>query len=139
MSKYLAALILVLAQPAQAWDFSPTPICTLTDAGSHTDVKLTYDGQLYALALINADGWPSQPVFSIRFAPLGPYISTSNHKVEGNTLKVSDTGFGNVLTGLQINQTARIILGDMVREIDLTGARAPVDAFKRCKPSVPMS
>jgi hypothetical protein len=139
MTKYFAALMLCLAHPAQAWEFTPTPVCTLTDASSPTDLKSTYDGELYTLVLSNAEGWPNNPIFSIRFAPLGPYISTSKHQIEGSTLTVSDTGFGNVLNGLQINQTAQITLGDMVRDIDLKSARAPVGAFKRCEPGVPMS
>jgi hypothetical protein len=56
MTKYFAALMLCLAHPAQAWEFTPTPVCTLTDASSPTDLKLTYDGELYTLVLSNAEG-----------------------------------------------------------------------------------
>jgi hypothetical protein len=124
---------------AHAWEFSTEPICTVTDAGSQTALKLTYDGTIYTLHLTHSDGWASADIFAIRFAPNGPFIQTTRHQINGTTLSVADTGFGNVLTGLQINQTAQAMLGETIRDITLEGAFKPVEKFKSCKPHVALS
>ena len=128
-----------LNSAAQAWEFSPTPICTVTDEGSDTALKLTYDGALYALHLTHPEGWGDADIFAMRFLPSGPFIQTTRHQITGNTLSVVDSGFGNVLTGLQINQIAQVILGDIKRNITLNGAEAVVEEFRRCKPDAALS
>lgn len=134
----LALLLAALATPGAAWEFSPSPICTLRSTSGDTETEVTYDGALYRIRLTHADGWPDSPIFSIRFAPTGPFISTDRHIVDGSTLEVSDTGFGNVLNGLQFNQSASALLDGLSREIDLTGAADPVAEFRDCKP-LPLS
>ena len=124
------AALLVLSSPAAAWEFSPTPICTLESAQG---AKVTYDGALYTIALTRDEGWPVPPIFSIRFDPFGPLISTPRHVISGDTLTVSDTGFGNVLSGLARNETATAILGDVSVRFDLTGAAEPTRAFRACE------
>lgn len=120
--------------PAFAWDFSPAPICTL----SHTEtaqVEVTYDDRLpeYAIHITRPDGWVDAPVFSLRFeGPRGGIISTDRHTIDGNTLTVRDTGFGNVLYGLQFNTRAVAVLGAQEVTIDLSGAADPVQAFRGC-------
>ncbi len=114
-------------------------MCTVTDATSQTALKMTFDGQIYALHLTHPDGWVNADVFAIRFAPNGPFIQTTRHEINGNTLSVADAGFGNVLRGLQINQLAQVMLGDTARQIDLNGAFEPVEAFKNCKPEAALS
>ena len=47
-------------------------------------------------------------------------------------LEVADRGFGNVLAGLALNDTATAVLGEQVLVIPLSGARAEVDAFQSC-------
>ncbi len=139
MNRLIALLALLIATPVSAWEFSATPICTLTDAGSDTLVKVTFDGAVYDLSLDHPDDWEDAPVFAIRFIPNGPVIQTDRHQINGRVLSVRDSGFGNVLLGLQANMTAQVLLGDTVRSVDLRGASAPVEAFKSCEPSAPMS
>mgnify|MGYP000046903108 FL=1 len=136
-----AALVIVglTSSPALAWEFSISPICTVTDRGSDTGLKLTFDGELYALHLSHIEGWQNAEVFAIRFAPNGPFIQTTWHQIDGQTLSVSDAGFGNVLKGLQDNQVAQVLLGKTFRDIDLSGAYTPVENFKNCKPGAALS
>lgn len=132
MLKHAALILFSLASPAAAWQFSPTPICTLTD-GTTT---LTYDGATYTIAITRSEGWTPAPVFSIRFdGPNALQISTDRHQIKGTTLTVSDRGFGNVLNGLQFNQTATATLGQTSQVIDLSGASGPTAQFRACKPS----
>lgn len=134
------AVFAVIAAPAQAWQFSPTPICTLSATEAATQTIITYDGATYTLRLTHPQGWPVGPdagVFSIAFAPNGPVISTSRHRVSGTTLSVSDSGFGNVLAGLSLNQTAIASVANVTRRIDLTGAAGPTEAFRQCRPAKP--
>lgn len=133
------AASLVFGTGADAWEFSPSPICTVTDNGSDTDLELTYDGALYTLKLTLPEGWANAEIFAIRFAPNGPFIQTTRHQITGKTLSVSDTGFGNVLTGLQNNVTAQAILGETIYEIALDGAFDPVEQFKNCEPGIALS
>ncbi|MDA7428097.1 hypothetical protein PGB28_06485 [Primorskyibacter aestuariivivens] len=128
----LFCLLALLATPAIAWEFSPTPICILRNDGN-VATEVTYDGTLYAIHLTRADGWPTAPVFAIRFEGAAPLtISTSRHVIDGTTLTVTDRGFGNVLSGLQFNHTATALIGDLAVPIDLSGAADPVRAFRDC-------
>jgi hypothetical protein len=123
-----------LVAPAFAWEFSPAPICTLSYAEA-AQVEVTYDARLpeYAIHITSPEGWVDAPVFSLRFeGPRGGTISTDRHTIEGDTLTVRDTGFGNVLYGLQLNTTAVAVLGGQEVEIDLAGAADPVQAFRGC-------
>ncbi len=138
MRPALALALCLLAAPAQAWEFSPAPICTLTNDGE-ASLAVTYDpaSGIYAIHLTHPDGWGAGPQFSIRFD--GPYpltIATGRHRVDGNTLTVTDSGFGNVLDGLQFNRTATAITGDLARAIDLNGAHDAVDRFRQCTAGV---
>lgn len=134
--RYVIPLLFLVA-PAHAWEFSPTPICTLSETTQDTKTEITFDGEIYTLRLTDPDGWPVAPIFAIQFAPNGPVISTSRHQVQGDTLIVSDSGFGNVLTGLENNQRAYAQTGSVIRPIDLTGATEPVRAFRACDPLPP--
>ena len=51
-------ILLCLATPAVGWEFSPTPICTLSHDGEAAEVTLTYDAAIpeYAGALEGAMG-----------------------------------------------------------------------------------
>ena len=132
--RHLIALLL-LSSPAHAWDFTPTPICTLTHAEAGTDVAVTYDHstQLYAIAVTSAEGWPGAPAFSIRFDGAQPNtISTTRHSTDANTLTVTDSGFGNVLDGLEFNSTATAFTQTAVVTVSLEGAAGPVQQFRAC-------
>ena len=142
MRQFLRAALIIarlIGSPSLAWDFTTSPICTVTDRGSDTGLKLTFDGELYALHLSHLEGWQNAEVFAIRFAPNGPFIQTTWHQIDGQTLSVSDAGFGNVLKGLQDNQVAQVLLDETFREIDLNGAYTPVENFKNCKPGAALS
>ncbi len=139
MRDALLAALICLAAPAGAWQFSPTPICTLDNLEDAPHVRVTYDGALYAIHLSNPAGWPDAPVFALRFeGGDANTISTGRHAVEGDTLTVTDSGFGNVLNGLQFNGRAVALLGETEVPFDLSDAAAAVAAFRTCEvaPSV---
>lgn len=128
----------ILATPAQAWDFTPTPICTILNDTPELSIRVTYDpaqAEPYAITLTRPDPWPATETFGLRFdGPAAMTIGTGRHQLsnEGRTLSVTDTGFGNVLDGLAFNGTATALAGDTEVPFDLTGARPAVEAFRAC-------
>jgi len=56
----------------------------------------------------------------------------------GASLSVTDTGFGNVLTGLETARVARAVSGPRIIEIPLDGIADPMAAFRAC-PQVTLS
>ncbi|MXQ09113.1 excinuclease ABC subunit B [Alphaproteobacteria bacterium GH1-50] len=135
--RYLAAF-LIAATPAQAWEFSPTPVCTISETDGDMTVEVTYDprqDQAYAIAMSGTQ-WPAGPVFAIQFGPPGGglLITTDRHRLspDGTTLSVSDRGFGNVLNGLASFDTAYFALGETVRAVPLDSAEKAVEAFRAC-------
>lgn len=134
MIRGLIFICALLAAPvARAWTFTPLPVCTLANDAT-VQVTLTNDGAFYAIRITRPGGWPEAAVFSLRFAPNGPVISTTRHVIERDTLTVTDRGFGNVLNGLQYNATATAQIGDVSQPLDLAGAAGPVEAFRACRP-----
>lgn len=133
----LAALFL-LATPAAAWDFSPVPVCTLSHEAPGLSLRVTYDPaqpQPYAIALTRTAPWPRTPAFAIRFdGPAGMTITTDRHRLspDGRTLTVTDTGFGNVLDGLEFNRTATATAGPAEAPLDLAAAAPAVRDFRAC-------
>lgn len=137
-------LALLTAPPADAWEFSASPVCTLSHSAPDLDVELTYDPRrpaAYSIALTTTVPWPDAQVFGLRF--LGGReitITTDRQTVSdgGRTLSVRDQGFGNVLNGLEFNATANAFIGGMVRQVSLDGAAEPVQEFRACtsQPSV---
>ena len=129
---------LVLATPAHAWEFTPTPICTLTHETPEARITLTYDQSLpeYTIALtLTGATWPEAPTFAMRFGAARPIaIGTDRHVLSENatTLTVTDSGFGNVLDGLQFNEAAAATTGDRTLVIPLDDAAEAVAAFRRC-------
>ncbi|NRB01668.1 MAG: hypothetical protein HRU30_00225 [Rhodobacteraceae bacterium] len=124
-----------MASQAQAWAFSSDPICTISHSEAAADIVVTYDPRtaLYAIAITKQDGWPTDPGFSIRFSGANNLtISTTRHSVVGNTLTVTDRGFGNVLNGLAFNTTATAFTESAAVTVSLEGASEPVDAFRAC-------
>lgn len=132
----LIALV-ILASPAAAWDFTPVPICTISEDTAEMRVAVTYDARAaepYAITM-TGEAWAPGPVFAIQFgAPGGLTISTDRHSLsaDGTELRVSDRGFGNVLRGLAGENIAYLGLGDTVRTIPLAGAAEAVAAFEAC-------
>ncbi len=135
----IAALLLLWSQPGVAWDFTPGPVCVLTHATTEAEVALTYDpaGPEYTIT-VGRPGrpLPLAPVFAMRFdGPRGLTISTTRHENpdgDPTRLRVTDTGFGNVLDGLQFNRTATALVGDETLVFPLDGAAGPVADFRAC-------
>jgi hypothetical protein len=131
----LALLLASLAAPATAWEFTPDPVCTLSGADPELAVRVTYDPRtaLYQIALTRAEGWPDAPRFAIAFADAtGLTITTDRHRVDGPTLSVSDTGFGNVLLGLESGGQAVALSGALALPFSLAGAAPEVARFRAC-------
>lgn len=133
-----APLLLCLASPAVAWEFTPVPVCTLSHATPDAAVTVTYDPRQpepYAIRIDRAAPWPEAPVFAIDYAgPRALAISTTRHRLSegGTAVTVTDEGFGNVLDGLEFNTTATALLGDARVAFPLEGAAEPVRAFRAC-------
>jgi hypothetical protein len=132
-------VLLLLTTPAQAWDFTPTPVCTIAEDTADLSIRVTYDPfqpEPYGISLTRSDPWPVTDTFGLRFdgGPAAITIGTSRHRLspDGRTLTVSDTGFGNVLDGLALNATATALAGMTEIPFDLTGARPAVEAFRAC-------
>ena len=131
----LIMILALAALPAHAWEYSPTPICTLAHSEGGAEMVVTYDPgtQLYAIDVTSADGWPNAPSFSVRFDGARPnVISTTRHQVDGATLRVTDSGFGNVLDGLEFNSTATAFTQTAAVTVSLDGAAPEVRKFRAC-------
>lgn len=137
-------LALLTATPAAAWEFSASPVCTLSHSAPDLDVELTYDPRrqaAYSIALTAAVPWPEAQVFGLRFFGGREITITTDRQTfsdGGRTLSVADQGFGNVLNGLEFNTAANAFIGGMVRQVSLDDAAEPVQAFRACssQPSV---
>lgn len=135
--KSLLAVLLGVA-PAHAWTFTPGPICELTHTEASTTVTLTYDpgAPLYTISNTRPDALPTASTFAIRFdGPQPIQIGTDRHTYDAanTTLTVSDSGFGNVLNGLQFNDSMSALIGDETLSVSLEGAAAPTAAFRACE------
>ena len=133
-----ALALCLLAGPLHAWEFTADPVCTLSHETEAASVRVTHDPAIpeYAITITRAGAaWPGGPVFAIRFdGPRGLTISTTRHRLgeAGRALTVTDRGFGNVLDGLQFNDTATALLGDAAVAFPLDGAAEPVGRFRAC-------
>ena len=131
------ALCLAIAAPAHAWEFTPGTPCLLTHETADVAIKLTYDPTqpLYSIALTKKTPFTPAPVFAMRFDGAMPIsIATDRHQMSAGNLTVTatDSGFGNVLNGLQFNLTATATLGDQTITFPLNGAADPTAAFRAC-------
>lgn len=138
----LAFALACLPLPAAAWEFSATPVCTLTETTGDAEVTVTYDPSLpeYAITVTLTEGtWDAAPVFAIVFdGPRGLTISTDRHILsgDGRSLTVRDRGFGNVLNGLEFNLTATALSGATAVTLPLTDAAPAVRAFRDCPATI---
>lgn len=132
----LFALVLVfIADSANAWTFTPDPVCTITHTEGSATLTVTYDpsrAEPYALDLTRATPLPAGPVFALDFG--GFAISTNRHRLSDDQtrLTVTDRGFGNVLSGVAAGTGARALIGDAVIPFPTDDAAAPVAAFRNC-------
>jgi len=140
----IALAFLMLASPAAAWEFSASPICTLTKTTPEGTITVTYDASLpeYAVAITLPEGtWPDAPLFGMAFTDDRPVnIQTNRHERidAGRTIIAKDRGFGNVLAGLEFNSRAYAIAGDVTVGFSLDGIKGPITDFRNC-PAINMS
>lgn len=131
-------LCLVIATPAAGWEFTPGLPCLLTHEAEGVQVQLTHDptGPLYSITIRRDSPWPAGDVFSMRFEGTGGLsISTDRHMLgtDRRAVTVTDRGFGNVLNGLQFNDSATAMLGGASVTVSLRDAAGPVADFRLCR------
>lgn len=135
----LILILTLLPLPAFGWEASyEGRLCVLSHVEQGAEVRLTYDpnGPLYSIALTKGAPWPQADLFGITFnGPAGLTISTNRQTLSngGRTLTVTDTGFGNVLNGLELNATAVAFTGDAALPLSLEGAAPEVAKFRTCQ------
>ncbi|WP_171122407.1 MULTISPECIES: hypothetical protein [unclassified Ruegeria] len=129
---------LILSTPAYAWDATVGPICTLSHETGAAKIFLTYDPSkpLYSITVTQTNSvWKQAPWFAMRFEGSSPIeIATSRHVLSdgATSLTVTNTGFGNVLDGLEYNRIAYAFTQDHVATFSLDGAADPVRVFREC-------
>jgi hypothetical protein len=135
----VALALSLLATPAFAWEYSSSPVCTLTHNTEKASLTLTYDSRAdgpYAIEITRNDqAWPTAPMFMMRFDGLRPsVITTDRHELDpsGKSLTVTDRGFGNVLDGLEFNFIATAKSGETMLIFPLTEAAPSVRRFRAC-------
>ncbi|MCT8161417.1 excinuclease ABC subunit B [Pseudoruegeria sp. SHC-113] len=139
MRLFLALLLL----PTQtlAWEFTPRPICTLSHDSEAARMTVVFDPAVPVYRLdvtLKSAPWAASPTFGMAFeGGRAITIGTDRHSVEGQTLSVSDRGFGNVLDGLEFNTRATAFTGSQGVAVSLDGAAAPVRAFRACARQLP--
>lgn len=139
--RYALALCL-LPGPLLAWEFSPSPICTLSEDTEAATLVITYDQSVpeYALTITLKTGtWADSPGFGMDFAGPRPVrIGTARHVISGDrrTLSVVDRGFGNVLDGLEFNIRATAFTQSQSVSFSLESAAPAVEAFRACPKDV---
>jgi hypothetical protein len=145
MKRFLFALTLcAVPGPVLAWEFSALSVCTVRHQSETADLVMTYDpgARLYAIEITRREGtWGDATVFGMQFVGAAPNaISTTRQTLseDGKTLRVQDSGFGNVLNGLEFNARAGAFLGEVGEVFDLTNAAPAIAAFRMCEkaPSV---
>ncbi len=134
--RILVALLFV-SGPAYGWEFTVDRLCRLSHDTGAVQVEVTYDPSApeYAIHLTRDVPWAQAPVFGIQFSGIRPITITTDRQVltdGGRTLSVYDTGFGNVLDGLQYNERATALIGETAVDVGLSGAAEPVAAFRTC-------
>jgi hypothetical protein len=136
----LICLLACLGTPALAWEaYRDGPICLLEQSTSAGNILVSHDprkAQPYAIQLRRTDEpWAGGPVFAIRFdGPGRSMITTDRHQIldEGAKLVVTDSGFENVLRGLEQNFVALATLGNQTMILPLDGAAPEVAQFRSC-------
>jgi hypothetical protein len=134
----LVLACLFLSTPAHSWEATIGDICTLSHDTDAAHVLLTFDPgrPLYTLTVkLKSRTWSVSPWFAMRFDGGNPIeIATARHILSQDRfeLTASDTGFGNVLDGLEYNETALAFTQTQVVQLPLDGAAPKVRAFREC-------
>jgi len=128
----------LLISPAAAWEFSASPICTLSDSSAAGEIIVTYDPAIteYTITIALPDGiWPDGRIFRMAFVndrPINIQTDRFTLSPDRRSLSVTDRGFGNVLDGLEFNTRAYANLDDTTVGINLTGIGSAITAFRDC-------
>ncbi len=129
-------LLCAMALPCAAWEAKSGAICILEHTEADGAMRLTYDPVIpeYSITVTLPDGsWTPAPVFSMSFIGARALtITTDRQGLNGSDLTVRDSGFGNVLNGLQFNDTAVAALGAQSVSVSLNGAAPEVQKFRDC-------
>ncbi|MDX8347914.1 excinuclease ABC subunit B [Cognatiyoonia sp. IB215446] len=134
----IAFAFTLFAWPAAAWQFSPSPICTLTETTVDGTLTITYDASLpeYVITITLPDTrWPKAPEFAMAFSGNQPIaLRTERHQLSDDrrSLTVTDTGFGNVLNGLEFNLRAYATSGGTTVGFTLTDIGPAIRDFRNC-------
>ncbi|MFY9209978.1 MAG: hypothetical protein WAO69_02520 [Aestuariivita sp.] len=133
----LVLVLASLATPVTAWEFTPGLPCVLNHVEDGIAVELTHDPTqpLFTITLTRPTPWPEAEIFALSFQGGSDLtITTNRHELSdaGRSLTVTDRGFGNVLNGLILNDTATALIGGAAVPFSLTGADGPTRAFADC-------
>lgn len=135
----LIFVLCLAATPLSAWEFTAVPVCTLWHETAEARLTVTWDParrEAYAIDIARRNEvWSQGPVFAMRFdGPAGLTITTNRHFLSegGATVTVTDHGFGNVLNGLEFNDSATALLDGVAVPFPLDGAAGPVQDFRAC-------
>ncbi len=140
----ICAAMISLASSAVAWEFAETDVCTVTHDSTDMGVVLVFDpaASLYTITLTQPQNtWATDDNFRLRFdGPRALIIGTDRHVYgdEGRSLSVSDSGFGNVLDGIALNESMTALVGDQSVSLSTADAGEAMQAFRAC-PSAPIS
>ncbi|MDA8586398.1 hypothetical protein N9L47_09035 [Rhodobacteraceae bacterium] len=129
-----------LASPAAAWEASRSgPVCLLSHGTETGQVVVSHDPRKplpYAIQIRRlGDPWIDSDIFAMRFdGPNNLTISTDRHQLTDNNaeLTVTDSGFDNVLRGIEASQIALAILGEQALAFPLDSAAPQVAKFRAC-------
>ncbi|MEO1550105.1 MAG: hypothetical protein AAFR93_06690 [Pseudomonadota bacterium] len=141
MRLFTLFVLSLLPHQALGWTFTPVPLCTISHENDAARIDVVYDPGVpeyrLKIALTNAQ-WAPAPVFSMAFeGGRSLTISTDRHATLGPNLMVQDRGFGNVLDGLEFNQSVRALTDRQAVAFALTGAAEPVRRFRDCAMRAP--
>lgn len=130
-------VLTLLATPAFAWEFTSGAVCTLSDSTDAAQIILTYDPALprYTVSVTGQAAWPEKGIFAMAFANTRPaLIQTTRYTLsdDGKTLTVADSGFGNVLNGLEFGEAIRASVGEAFADFTSQGISGPMAAFWAC-------
>lgn len=134
----LTIALTLLAAPVFAWDVTTTPdLCILSHDTDGASVQLTFrpSAPEYTITITSPSPWPEADQFAMQFDGAQPNVISTDQQVltpDALALSVSDRGFGNVLDGLQYNDTATAMSGGVTVTIPLDGAAPAVAAFRAC-------
>lgn len=136
MRTFLA--LLLIASPSAAWEFSATPICTLSDSSASGDITVTFDSAIteYTITItLPDDTWPDGRTFRMAFVndrPINIQTDRFTLSPDRRSLTVTDRGFSNVLDGLEFNSRAYAALGGMTVGFALDGIDPAITTFRDC-------